>query len=128
MGVKLIFGVRFRFRALESLFFGPLILNLSPRFREQWERIKRTRLCRDLGVGSTSAQPDEVEDGMVDGSFHTPEWHAARLASLKTTRKSIRTSKREGTILVITPGKIRKTEIQRRQEAKRESIVHPQSL
>ncbi|KAF8110756.1 hypothetical protein N665_0079s0070 [Sinapis alba] len=36
-------------------------------------------------VGSTSAQPEEVEDGMVDGSFHTPEWHAARLASLKTT-------------------------------------------
>ncbi|KAL0866940.1 hypothetical protein Bca101_046058 [Brassica carinata] len=36
-------------------------------------------------VGSTSAQPDEVEDGMVDGSFHTPEWHAARLAGLKTT-------------------------------------------
>jgi hypothetical protein len=36
-------------------------------------------------VGSSSAQPDEVEDGMVDGSFHTPEWHAARLASLKTT-------------------------------------------
>lgn len=21
----------------------------------------------------------------MDGSFHTPEWHAARLASLKTT-------------------------------------------
>ncbi|CAN8267917.1 unnamed protein product [Cochlearia groenlandica] len=36
-------------------------------------------------VGSSSAQPEEVEDGMVDGSFHTPEWHAARLASLKTT-------------------------------------------
>ncbi|KAF2601080.1 hypothetical protein F2Q70_00026519 [Brassica cretica] len=36
-------------------------------------------------VGSASAQPDEVEDGMVDGSFHTPEWHAARLSSLKTT-------------------------------------------
>ncbi|KAL1191222.1 hypothetical protein V5N11_014282 [Cardamine amara subsp. amara] len=36
-------------------------------------------------VGSSSAAPDEIEDGMVDGSFHTPEWHAARLASLKTT-------------------------------------------
>lgn len=36
-------------------------------------------------VGSSSAGPDEVEDGMVDGSFHTPEWHAARLASLKTS-------------------------------------------
>ncbi|KAL3828444.1 hypothetical protein ACJIZ3_017246 [Penstemon smallii] len=36
-------------------------------------------------VGSSSAGPDEVEDGMVDGSFHSPEWHAARLASLKTS-------------------------------------------
>ncbi|XVF37532.1 hypothetical protein REPUB_Repub20aG0016800 [Reevesia pubescens] len=36
-------------------------------------------------VGSASAGPEEIEDGMVDGSFHSPEWHAARLASLKTT-------------------------------------------
>lgn len=36
-------------------------------------------------VGSGSGGPEEVEDGMVDGSFHTPEWHAARLASLKTS-------------------------------------------
>ncbi|KAG8375869.1 hypothetical protein BUALT_Bualt09G0003900 [Buddleja alternifolia] len=36
-------------------------------------------------VGSSSGAPDEVEDGMVDGSFHSPEWHAARLASLKTS-------------------------------------------
>lgn len=36
-------------------------------------------------VGSTSGGPDDVEDGMVDGSFHSPEWHAARLASLKTS-------------------------------------------
>nr|XP_043613997.1 NKAP family protein-like isoform X2 [Erigeron canadensis] len=36
-------------------------------------------------VGSTSGTPDDVEDGMVDGSFHSPEWHAARLASLKTS-------------------------------------------
>ncbi|VVB03286.1 unnamed protein product [Arabis nemorensis] len=36
-------------------------------------------------VGSSSDAPNEIEDGMVDGSFHTPEWHAARLASLKTT-------------------------------------------
>ncbi|KAJ8527573.1 hypothetical protein K7X08_015024 [Anisodus acutangulus] len=36
-------------------------------------------------VGSSSGGPDEVDDGMVDGSFHTPEWHAARLASLKTS-------------------------------------------
>ncbi|KAA8532153.1 hypothetical protein F0562_006705 [Nyssa sinensis] len=36
-------------------------------------------------LGSSSAGPDEIEDGMVDGSFHSPEWHAARLASLKTS-------------------------------------------
>ncbi|KAL9240704.1 hypothetical protein vseg_014892 [Gypsophila vaccaria] len=36
-------------------------------------------------VGSSNGNPDEVEDGMVDGSFHTPEWHAARLANLKTS-------------------------------------------
>ncbi|KMT15535.1 hypothetical protein BVRB_3g058870 [Beta vulgaris subsp. vulgaris] len=36
-------------------------------------------------VGSSNSAPDEIEDGMVDGSFHTPEWHAARLANLKTS-------------------------------------------
>ncbi|ERN20280.1 hypothetical protein AMTR_s00066p00169330 [Amborella trichopoda] len=36
-------------------------------------------------MGSTSGVPEEVEDGMMDGSFHSPEWHAARLASLKTS-------------------------------------------
>ncbi|XP_071698321.1 uncharacterized protein [Rutidosis leptorrhynchoides] len=36
-------------------------------------------------VGSTSGGPDDVEDGMVDGSFHSPEWHAARLSNLKTS-------------------------------------------
>ncbi|KAJ1696495.1 hypothetical protein LUZ63_005007 [Rhynchospora breviuscula] len=36
-------------------------------------------------VGSSSAGPNDVEDGMADGSFHSPEWHAARLASLQTS-------------------------------------------
>uniref|UniRef100_A0A5B7B283 Uncharacterized protein n=1 Tax=Davidia involucrata TaxID=16924 RepID=A0A5B7B283_DAVIN len=36
-------------------------------------------------LGSSSGGPEEIEDGMVDGSFHSPEWHAARLASLKTS-------------------------------------------
>ncbi|XP_057778085.1 uncharacterized protein LOC130996821 [Salvia miltiorrhiza] len=36
-------------------------------------------------LGSSSAGPEEVEDGLVDSSFHSPEWHAARLASLKTS-------------------------------------------
>ncbi|PIA29612.1 hypothetical protein AQUCO_05800024v1 [Aquilegia coerulea] len=35
--------------------------------------------------GSSSAAPDDLEDGMIDGTFHSPEWHAARLASLKTS-------------------------------------------
>uniref|UniRef100_A0A2P2K8Q4 Uncharacterized protein LOC8286417 isoform X2 n=1 Tax=Rhizophora mucronata TaxID=61149 RepID=A0A2P2K8Q4_RHIMU len=36
-------------------------------------------------VGSSTAGPVEIEDGMVDGSFHSPAWHAARLASLNTS-------------------------------------------
>ncbi|XP_020107455.1 protein FAM133A-like isoform X2 [Ananas comosus] len=36
-------------------------------------------------VGSSSAGPEQIEDGMTDGSFHSPAWHAARLASLKTS-------------------------------------------
>ncbi|TQD80197.1 hypothetical protein C1H46_034251 [Malus baccata] len=46
---------------------------------QAYKAMQRSRL------GSSSAGPDEVEDGMVDGSFHSPEWHAARLASLKTS-------------------------------------------
>ncbi|KAJ0977079.1 hypothetical protein J5N97_012553 [Dioscorea zingiberensis] len=46
---------------------------------QAYKAMQRARL------GSTSAGPDEVEDGMTDGSFHSPEWHAARLASLKTS-------------------------------------------
>ncbi|GLJ49779.1 hypothetical protein SUGI_1057160 [Cryptomeria japonica] len=34
---------------------------------------------------ATAGGPDEIEDGMMDGSFHSPEWHAARLASLQTS-------------------------------------------
>eukprot|EP00252_Welwitschia_mirabilis_P023762 TRINITY_DN6817_c0_g2_i1.p1 TRINITY_DN6817_c0_g2~~TRINITY_DN6817_c0_g2_i1.p1 ORF type:complete len:206 (-),score=72.13 TRINITY_DN6817_c0_g2_i1:192-809(-) len=34
---------------------------------------------------ASAGAPDEVEDGMMDGSFHSPEWHAARLASLQTS-------------------------------------------
>nr|ACU14821.1 unknown [Glycine max] len=43
---------------------------------QAYKAMQRARL------GGASAGPDEVEDGMVDGSFHSPEWHAARLASL----------------------------------------------
>ncbi|KAJ6859791.1 protein FAM133-like [Populus alba x Populus x berolinensis] len=43
---------------------------------QAYKAMQRSRL------GSSSAGPEEIEDGMVDGSFHSPEWHAARLASL----------------------------------------------
>uniref|UniRef100_A0A7N0UNS3 Uncharacterized protein n=1 Tax=Kalanchoe fedtschenkoi TaxID=63787 RepID=A0A7N0UNS3_KALFE len=46
---------------------------------QAYKAMQRARL------GSASGGPDEVEDGMMDGSFHSPEWHAARLASLKTS-------------------------------------------
>ncbi|XP_044465289.1 pre-mRNA-processing factor 40 homolog A-like isoform X2 [Mangifera indica] len=46
---------------------------------QAYKSMQRARL------GSSSAAPEEIEDGMVDGSFHSPEWHAARLASLKTS-------------------------------------------
>ncbi|KAI8028989.1 hypothetical protein LOK49_LG01G02522 [Camellia lanceoleosa] len=46
---------------------------------QQYKAIQRARL------GASSTGHDEIEDGMVDGSFHSPEWHAARLASLETS-------------------------------------------
>ncbi|KAI5583101.1 hypothetical protein BDE02_07G130300 [Populus trichocarpa] len=46
---------------------------------QAYKAMQRARL------GSSSGGPEEIEDGMVDGSFHSPEWHAARLASLNTT-------------------------------------------
>ncbi|KAJ8774825.1 hypothetical protein K2173_017271 [Erythroxylum novogranatense] len=46
---------------------------------QAYKAMQRARL------GSSSAGPVEIEDGMVDSSFHSPEWHAARLASLKTS-------------------------------------------
>ncbi|OAY59254.1 corepressor interacting with RBPJ 1 [Manihot esculenta] len=46
---------------------------------QAYKAMQRARL------GSSSAGPEEIEDGMVDGSFHSPEWHAARLASLRTS-------------------------------------------
>ncbi|KAF5942689.1 hypothetical protein HYC85_020331 [Camellia sinensis] len=36
-------------------------------------------------LGASSTGHDEIKDGMVDGSFHSPEWHAARLVSLETS-------------------------------------------
>ncbi|EFJ18066.1 hypothetical protein SELMODRAFT_154093, partial [Selaginella moellendorffii] len=33
----------------------------------------------------TGSVADDLDDGLMDGSFHSPEWHAARLASLQTS-------------------------------------------
>uniref|UniRef100_A0A1D1Y012 Protein FAM133 n=1 Tax=Anthurium amnicola TaxID=1678845 RepID=A0A1D1Y012_9ARAE len=46
---------------------------------QAYKAMQRARL------GSSSGGPEEMDDGMTDGSFHSPEWHAARLASLKTS-------------------------------------------
>ncbi|NP_001348082.1 CBF1 interacting corepressor [Zea mays] len=49
---------------------------------QAYKAMQRARL------GSSSGAPgaaDAPEDGMTDGSFHSPEWHAARLASLNKT-------------------------------------------
>ncbi|CAN6276169.1 unnamed protein product [Urochloa humidicola] len=49
---------------------------------QAYKAMQRSRL------GSSSGAPgaaDAPEDGMTDGSFHSPEWHAARLASLNKT-------------------------------------------
>lgn len=46
---------------------------------QAYKAMQRARL------GANGAAPDEINDGMVDGSFHSPEWHAARLASLNTS-------------------------------------------
>ncbi|KAL3619885.1 hypothetical protein CASFOL_034797 [Castilleja foliolosa] len=46
---------------------------------QAYKAMQRSRL------GASSGGPDDVEDGMMDGSFHSPEWHAARMESLKTS-------------------------------------------
>ncbi|KAL7176740.1 hypothetical protein ACSBR2_030145 [Camellia fascicularis] len=46
---------------------------------QQYKAMQKARL------GASSTGHEEIEDGMVDGSFHSPEWHAARLASLNTS-------------------------------------------
>eukprot|EP01025_Chloroclados_australasicus_P057811 TRINITY_DN7222_c0_g1_i2.p1 TRINITY_DN7222_c0_g1~~TRINITY_DN7222_c0_g1_i2.p1 ORF type:complete len:171 (-),score=23.78 TRINITY_DN7222_c0_g1_i2:562-1020(-) len=47
---------------------------------QQWKDIQRARHARGAEV------PLEFEDGRVDVTFHTPEWHAARIASLQVNR------------------------------------------
>ncbi|XP_020584757.1 protein FAM133A-like [Phalaenopsis equestris] len=45
---------------------------------QAYKAMQRSRLSGQAG-------PEEFEDGRVDGTFHSPEWHAARLASLNTS-------------------------------------------
>ncbi|CAA6667748.1 unnamed protein product [Spirodela intermedia] len=46
---------------------------------QAYKAMQRARL------GSSSGGPEDADEGMTDGSFHSPEWHAARLASLRTS-------------------------------------------
>lgn len=45
------------------------------------KQMQRAKMSSHAATG-----PDEeINDGMMDGSFHSPEWHAARLAALQTS-------------------------------------------
>lgn len=48
---------------------------------QAYKAMQRAKMATQSGPGGT----EDVEDGMMDGSFHSPEWHAARLASLQTS-------------------------------------------
>ncbi|MCO5555409.1 hypothetical protein L7F22_008955 [Adiantum nelumboides] len=48
---------------------------------QAYKAMQRAKMATQTGPGGT----EDVEDGMMDGSFHSPEWHAARLASLQTS-------------------------------------------
>uniref|UniRef100_A0A453FGS4 Uncharacterized protein n=1 Tax=Aegilops tauschii subsp. strangulata TaxID=200361 RepID=A0A453FGS4_AEGTS len=51
-----------------------------------WGRTRRTRRCSGRGwVRPPAPLGEGEEDGMPDGSFHSPEWHAVRLVSLNKT-------------------------------------------
>ncbi|KAG6548291.1 hypothetical protein Mapa_010344 [Marchantia paleacea] len=48
---------------------------------QAYKAMQRAKMASHTAAGG----PDEIDDGMMDGSFHSPEWHAARLASLQTS-------------------------------------------
>ncbi|CAM6093983.1 unnamed protein product [Calypogeia fissa] len=48
---------------------------------QAYKAMQRAKMSSHAAAGG----PDEIDDGMMDGSFHSPEWHAARLASLQTS-------------------------------------------
>ncbi|KAH7280211.1 hypothetical protein KP509_37G056100 [Ceratopteris richardii] len=49
---------------------------------QAYKAMQRAKMTTQTGPGGRA---EDVEDGMMDGSFHSPEWHAARLASLQTS-------------------------------------------
>eukprot|EP00249_Psilotum_nudum_P016655 c25932_g1_i3 orf=1-537(-) len=48
---------------------------------QAYKAMQRAKMASNSAPGGV----DEVDNGMMDGSFHSPEWHAARLASLHTS-------------------------------------------
>ncbi len=49
---------------------------------------KSMQRARHVGGTEDGAVDPGLGDGTVDASFHTPEWHAARIAALTTERMS----------------------------------------
>ncbi|CAM6022559.1 unnamed protein product [Sphagnum balticum] len=49
---------------------------------QAYKAMQRSKMSSSTAAGGPG---EEIEDGMMDGSFHSPEWHAARLASLQTS-------------------------------------------
>ncbi|CAI5530411.1 unnamed protein product [Closterium sp. Naga37s-1] len=50
---------------------------------QQYKAAQRAKSMSRGGGGGGG--DEESNDGMIDGSFHSPAWHAARLAALQTT-------------------------------------------
>ncbi|CAI7767240.1 unnamed protein product, partial [Closterium sp. NIES-54] len=50
---------------------------------QQYKAAQRAKSMSRGGGGGGG--DEESSDGMIDGSFHSPAWHAARLAALQTT-------------------------------------------
>ncbi|KAJ0035841.1 hypothetical protein Pint_26219 [Pistacia integerrima] len=53
---------------------------------KEWAITKLKRPCSELDSAPAQLRRTRSRTAwFVDGSFHSPEWHAARLASLKTS-------------------------------------------
>lgn len=49
------------------------------------QQYKQQQRAKAASHASAGPNDEGSTDGMVDGTFHSPEWHAARLASLQTS-------------------------------------------